>query len=99
MRTSAQVEARHRWISSELSISHPDKAVWPYMQQWHLDVQREVAKNMVATVSYVGSKGTHLNRQYDLNQIYPSADCVRIPIRWARPSAQIAHCCRTVTPG
>lgn len=51
--------------------SIPDKAIWPYMQQWHLDVQREVAKNMVATVSYVGSKGTHLGRQLDLNQIYP----------------------------
>ena len=51
--------------------SIPDKAVWPYMQQWHLDVQREVAKNTVATVSYVGSKGTHLGRQLDLNQIYP----------------------------
>jgi len=52
-------------------FSIPDKAIWPYMQQWHLDVQREVAKNMVGTLSYVGSKGTHLNRQYDLNQIFP----------------------------
>ncbi len=52
-------------------FSIPDKAIWPYMQQWHLDVQREVAKNMVCTLSYVGSKGTHLNRQYDLNQIFP----------------------------
>ena len=51
--------------------SIPDKAVWPYMQQWHLDVQREVAPNTVATVSYVGSKGTHLGRQFDLNQIFP----------------------------
>jgi hypothetical protein len=52
-------------------FSIPDKAVWPYMQQWHLDVQREVVKNTVATVSYVGSKGTHLGRQIDLNQIHP----------------------------
>ncbi len=45
------------------------KAVWPYMQQWHLDVQHEVLKNTVATVSYVGSKGTHLGRRIDLNQL------------------------------
>lgn len=47
----------------------PTKAVWPYIQQWHLDVQHEVLPNTVATVSYVGSKGTHLNRQTNLNQI------------------------------
>jgi hypothetical protein len=52
-------------------FSIPDKATWPYMQQWHLDIQQELAKHTVATVSYVGSKGTHLGRQLDLNQIYP----------------------------
>jgi hypothetical protein len=49
----------------------PRKAVWPYVQQWHLDVQHEVAHNTVGTISYVGSKGTHLNRQTDLNQLHP----------------------------
>jgi hypothetical protein len=47
----------------------PTKATWPYIQQWHLDVQRELVRNTVATVSYVGSKGTHLNRQTNFNQI------------------------------
>ena len=47
------------------------KAVWPYVQQWHLDVQRDLAHGTVATVSYVGSKGTHLNRMSDLNQLHP----------------------------
>jgi hypothetical protein len=49
----------------------PLKAVWPYVQQWHFDVQHELVRNTVATVSYVGSKGTHLNRQTDLNQLRP----------------------------
>jgi hypothetical protein len=49
--------------------SIPGKAVWPYAQQWHLDVQKELPKNLVATVSYVGSKGTHLTLQKDLNQL------------------------------
>jgi hypothetical protein len=52
-------------------VSVPTKAVWPYMQQWHLDVQHDIFKNTVATVSYVGSKGTHLGRQYNLNQLFP----------------------------
>jgi hypothetical protein len=61
-------------------ISIPTKAIWPYYQQWHLDVQREVVRNTVVTLSYVGSKGTHLGRQVDLNQIpmvSPSANPYR----------------------
>ena len=51
--------------------SVPTKAVWPYVQQWHLDIQRQLSKDTVLVLGYVGSKGTHLNRQDDLNQIYP----------------------------
>jgi hypothetical protein len=46
-------------------------AIWPYVQQWHLDVQRDLSRNFVATVSYVGSKGTHLTLQRELNQLLP----------------------------
>jgi len=49
----------------------PTKAVWPYVQQWHFDLQQEVLPNTIATVSYVGSKGTHLARLTDLNQLTP----------------------------
>jgi len=52
--------------------SIPNQVVWPYMQQWHLDVQRELPSHMVLTTSYVGSKGTHLGRQRDLNQLLPT---------------------------
>ena len=52
-------------------LSIPDKAVWPYVQQWHLDVQHAVTTNLVASMSYVGSKGTHLGRKYELNQLHP----------------------------
>jgi len=56
--------------------SIPNKAIWPYVQQFHLDVQKEFPKNIVATVSYVGSKGTHLAQQRNFNQLLPvpSAD-------------------------
>ena len=57
-----------------LSVNNvPDKVTWPYMQQWHLDVQHDIAHNTVGTVSYVGSKGTHLTRQSDLNQLLPTS--------------------------
>jgi len=54
---------------SETSI--PNQVQWPYVQQWHLDVQRELPGNIVMTASYVGSKGTHLTLQNDLNQLFP----------------------------
>jgi len=54
-------------------VSIPNQVVWPYMQQWHLDVQHELPQHTVLTVSYVGSKGTHLGRQRDLNQLLPLA--------------------------
>ncbi len=53
-------------------ISIPNQVIWPYMQQFHLDVQRQLPGNSVLTVSYVGSKGTHLGRQSDLNQLFPT---------------------------
>jgi hypothetical protein len=67
------------------------------MQQWHLDLQRELPQHVVLTVSYVGSKGTHLTRQSDLNQLHPvtaaqnpyqagetisDADCASIATTW-----------------
>jgi len=53
-------------------ISLPDQIHWPYVQQWHLDVQHDLYKNTVLTIGYVGSKGTHLSRQYDLNEVHPT---------------------------
>ena len=41
--------------------------VTPYIQRWSLDVQHELGKSAVATVGYVGSAGTKLTTQYDLN--------------------------------
>jgi len=50
------------------------RALWPYVQQWHLDYQFEPVSNWVATISYVGSKGTHLTDARDLNQLKSLAD-------------------------
>jgi hypothetical protein len=52
------------------------KTQWPYVQQYHLDIQREVARNTLIILAYVGSKGTHLSQQLDRNQIHstPASD-------------------------
>ena len=49
----------------------PVTAMWPYVQQWNVNVQHEFWKNTVMSVAYVGSKGTHLGFQRDLNQLHP----------------------------
>jgi hypothetical protein len=53
--------------------SIPTKAVWPYVQQWSLSVQRELPGSTVATFGYVGSKGTHLTVETNQNQLPPVA--------------------------
>ena len=42
-----------------------------YMQQWNIDIQRELGRSMIVEVAYAGSKGTGLPAQYgsQLNQI------------------------------
>jgi hypothetical protein len=51
--------------------SIPSKAIWPYVQQWHLDIQKEIGWKTTLSVAYVGSKGTHLTTQRDINQLQP----------------------------
>jgi hypothetical protein len=69
-----------------------DQGTWQttYMQRWSLDIQREIGKAVVATLGYVGSKGTHLPIQYDLNLppegVYLNSDAFYA----ARPMTTIA---------
>jgi hypothetical protein len=41
----------------------------PTVHQWNLNVQRELPGGFVAQVAYIGRRGTHLLRAYDINQI------------------------------
>jgi hypothetical protein len=49
----------------------PTRAVWPYAQQWSFGIQRELPSDFVVNVAYVGSKGTHLTIERQLNQLPP----------------------------
>jgi hypothetical protein len=52
--------------------SIPTHSVWPYVQQWSFSVQRELTKSMVGSIGYVGSKGTHLTTELQINQLTPA---------------------------
>jgi hypothetical protein len=60
----------------DLIASSPDFET-PMIQQWSFGIQRELRRNLVAEISYVGTKGDHLIRPLDIN--YPSpADVSRV---------------------
>jgi hypothetical protein len=51
--------------------SIPTHAIWPYAQQWSFGIQREVSKAVVVNLAYVGSRGTHLTVERQMNQLHP----------------------------
>jgi len=51
--------------------SIPTETRYSYSQQWSLSIQRELPHNFVSTFAYVGSKGTHLSVERQLNQLHP----------------------------
>jgi len=65
---------------------HSQQAVGPTCSSGTWDLQHEFFSNTVATVSYVGSKGTHLTRFIDINQLPPLALFRRTLISCMRPS-------------
>jgi len=46
----------------------------PYVQQWSLSVQRELARNTTIEANYVGNKGTHLLNRINIGQGLPPAN-------------------------
>jgi hypothetical protein len=46
-----------------------DHRVNPYVQNYNLEIQREVAKNLTFEARYIGSKGTHLYGGISINDV------------------------------
>lgn len=65
--------------SPTVSLAPASLRVWdpnykdPYVQQWSLDIQRQIMSDATFSVGYVGSKGTHLIGIVDINQVPPGA--------------------------
>jgi hypothetical protein len=69
--------AQSRYIPKNISTG--------YVQSWHLDVQRELAKNTVLTVSYVGQHGVHIWVLADYNQAAANAPGANLSVQARRP--------------
>ena len=50
---------------------HPNADRTPYMQNWNVNIQRQLTANLSIDVGYVGSKGTNLSQRSDINQLDP----------------------------
>ena len=56
-----------------------------YVQSWHLDVQRELGRNSVLTVSYIGEHAVHIWVLADLNQAAANAPTGTLSVQARRP--------------
>jgi protocatechuate 3,4-dioxygenase beta subunit len=77
--------------------SIPVNTKYSYSQQWSLSVQRDLPRDFVATFAYVGSKGTHLTVERQLNQLQPVSPALNPfalhePFLLAVPGASVADC-------
>lgn len=57
-----------------IAVIISENPVNPYVQQYSLSVEREIAPNTTLEVNYVGNKGTHLLDRININQPYAPAD-------------------------
>jgi len=60
----------------------------PYVQQWSLSVQRQLAPNTTLEANYVGNKGTHLLNRTNINQPFAAPD----PTLCTPPTGSPANC-------
>jgi len=56
---------------SQMQALDYDMADSPRLQQWNVNVQREILRSTSVTVAYVGSRGDRLQRQRDTNPVTP----------------------------
>jgi outer membrane receptor protein involved in Fe transport len=63
----------------------------PYVQSWHLDVQRELPGNMLFDVAYIGNHTVHLWVTGDLNQAVPNLTGQSLGVKARRPNAQFDY--------
>lgn len=59
----------------------PDEFKNSYVQQWNVGIEREIGFNTALKVSYVGSRGLHLERRYDYNAGAPSTTAITVARR------------------
>jgi hypothetical protein len=69
-----------------------DKTIkWPYVQNWHFTIQRELAKDWLLDLGYVGNHSVGLWVNEDLNQALPNVAGGNLPLKARRPDAQFDY--------
>jgi hypothetical protein len=89
------------FLGQGVSFYNPD-LVSPYMQRWQLGVQRELIRNTVLEVAYVGNRGTNLRvgRQADrVPREYYSTSPVRDQVTIDFLAAQVPNPFYPLLPG
>ena len=61
-----------------------------YMQEWNFTLEGEVLRNTALRASYVGNKGTHLDRNININDPVPAPGLIQ-PRRPYQPFGTIAY--------
>ena len=62
-----------------------------YVQSWHFTVQRELAKDLVLDMAYVGNRGVHLMILADYNQAAPNQPGQNLSLQARRPIPNFAY--------
>ena len=63
----------------------------PYVQNWHFTIQRELARNLLLDLAYVGNHSVGLWVTGDLNQALPNQVGQALPVKARRPDAQFDY--------
>jgi hypothetical protein len=56
-----------------------------YVQSWHFTIQREVARDLLVDIGYVGNHGVHTYQLADYNQAVPNLPGKSLPLASRRP--------------
>lgn len=71
---------------------------WPISQQWNMNIQRELGKEMVMEVGYYATKGNHLPTRWNGNYALPGAGNINNRRRFTSvPFPGIDHIIRPLT--
>lgn len=83
--------------------SIPVNTKYSYSQQWSLSVERQLPRDFVITFAYVGSKGTDLTVERQLNQLQPISPALNPfalhePFILGVPGGSVADCDNVGSP-
>jgi len=67
-----------------------ENPVNPYVEQWTLSLERELAKDTTLEVNYIGNKGTHLLERFNVNEPGALSSAAEVTYCNANPSVDIA---------